>query len=66
MSATIERTHWERNRELWPSRWVLFGPQWQAECEWCKEMSDCFDSEDEQTNWVAEHKCQVATVVAEE
>ena len=36
---------------------VVYGPMWQYECGCCRELSDCYDTEQEVLEAVEKHDC---------
>ena len=55
----VLRGDYDRNRNLSPGQFEMFGPMWQAECHWCGDLSDAFDTYAERADWAATHRCRV-------
>lgn len=55
----VDQESWERRSRAYEARFVDYGPFWQAECNWCSSMSDCFDHPQEAEDWKKDHRCEV-------
>ena len=58
---TVTADQFSRNQEYYPGkdRFEVFGPFYQAECQWCNELSDCYDTKREAQAWTLAHECRV-------
>jgi hypothetical protein len=63
VSVEIFRMNREDHEE---DRFTVYGPMWQAECNWCCEMSDPLDRPESARDWVAGHRCSVSVTLAAE
>jgi hypothetical protein len=61
---TVRVDEFKMNQELHKDdRFVLYGPMWQGECNWCHEMSDPFDCPEDVKHWQNEHRCSVTVLL---